>query len=222
MDSRNIAKLLGITVLAALGVMAVSVSAAQAKYRLLLNSSSVKKGGLNGTLTGTGSITAENGLKIQCSGGTGAVTGELSATEEKVTGSASVTLTGCVWIGSEKTCTINDGGAGKIKGSGTGEVIMEGTNYLVTASSAAFTTVLTEGAFCTIPEEEVVSGTAHALIENALADTKTKTGKLLNLSLKLGNSKITSLSAAGSFTSSEPNATMGIHLVVLVGCSPIC
>jgi hypothetical protein len=222
MPRRNLAKLLGLTVLAAISVMAVSASAAQAHYLLLLNGASVASETLSLTQIGTGSITAENGLKISCSGGTGTATANLSVSKEKVTGEAKAKFTGCVWVGSEKTCIINDGGAGVINAKGTGEVIMEGTNYLITATSAEFTTVLTEGAFCTIPEEEVVSGTAHALINNALADTKLKTANLLNLSLKLGNSKVTSLTAEVSVVDANPNATIGIHLQSLTGCSTIC
>jgi hypothetical protein len=222
MDPRNLVKLLGLTVLAAVSVLAVGASVAQAKYLALLNGTSVNSATLTGAMVGSGFVTAENGLKIECSSGTGTATATLSGTGEKATGSASAILTGCVWVGSEKTCTINDGGAGVIKGKGSGELIMEGTNYLVTATSAEFTTILTEGAFCTIPEEEVASGTAHALINNALADTKAKTAKLLNLSLKLGNSKIKELNATVEGKDENPNATGGIHLVNLTGCTPIC
>jgi hypothetical protein len=222
MHSRNLLKLLGLALLAAISIMAVSASAAQAKYLLLLNGASITTENLVVTQEGSGFITAENGLKIQCSGGSGTATVNAVEESKKVTGSASATFTGCVWVGSEATCTINDGGVGKIKAAGSGEVIMEGTNYLITATNAAFTTVLTEGAFCTIPEEEVVSGTAHVLVLNALADTTSKQGHLLTLSLKLGNSKVKELSSLVLVTDANPNATYGIHLVKLTGCEPIC
>jgi hypothetical protein len=231
MHKRHLIKLVGLTVLAAISVMAVSATAAQAKYTLLLNGKHVAE--LHLLLKNLpGELKAENGLKIKCSAGEGLAIAKLVEEGKKVTGSAEGTFKGCVWVGSESTCTINDGGAGQIKAKGTGEVVMTGEQFRVTATSTEFATVFTEGIFCTIPEEEVVSGTADVIIEGEEGATMTEkltlpkgkvlTGHLENLSLKLGNSKVTELKGDVHISDFlDPTATIGIHLCGLSG-TPAC
>ncbi len=220
MHKRHLTKLLGLTVLAAISVMAVSATAAQAKWLLLLNGAAVEE--LHLGIAGLeGKLTAKNGLKIKCTSGEGLAIVKKVEGGLKVTGEASGTFKGCVWVGSEKTCTINDGGVGFIKAAGTGEALMEGaeTNKVIAnAESASFSVIKTEGAFCTVPAEEIVSGSAHVLIENALEDTKIKLGKILQLKLFLGKSEVTELSQEVHISDFlNPEATIGIHLCNLGG-----
>lgn len=214
MHSKHLIKLLGLTVLAAIGTMAVGASVAQAKYVLLLNGQFVSKDSFTLIILEV-SLKAENGLKITCSGGTGNGTGELVESGKKVITSSSTSLKGCVWVGSEKTCTINDGGAGVINTAKKGELSMsDASTYVVRSTSSEFTTIITEGVFCTIPEEEVLSGTLCLKILEALADTKLKLVHLEAENLKLGNSKVTELSGEIHVSDTDPNATFGIHLTV--------
>lgn len=209
-------KLLGLTMLAAVSVMAVSASAAQAKYLLLLNGASVNL--LNLDLEGlAGYMLAENGLKIACSGGNGLAHVQVLNGGLSVSGTANATFEGCKWVGAEKTCTINDEGAGLVHAGGSGELVMpDASTYIVTAESAEFATIYTEGVFCTIPEEEVVSGKGHLLVLDALKDEKVKLGHLLALDLKLGNSKVKELVGEVHISDEDnPNATIAVHLVNL-------
>lgn len=212
-------KLLGVTMLAIIGAMAVSASAAQAKLLLLLNGKSVNQ--LILTLEYLpGYIKAENGLKLECTGGTGTATAEAVEEGKKVTGSASFTFTGCKWAGN-KFCTINDGGVGLIKLSGSGELTMpdglNGKEYLKIYSSASFAKIKSEGEFCTIPEEETLSGTMSlTLLEGDNDTTKVKLGHLKSINLLLGKSKITECVGEVHIRDQDPNATWGISLVNLI------
>jgi hypothetical protein len=216
MQSRSLIKLLCLTILAAISVMAASASAAQAKYLLLLNGKSVPML-LLGTESLSSYIKAENGLKIQCTGGEGILHLTLFESATQLISSTESTFKGCVWVGSEKTCTINDGGVGLINATGTGKVVMPAAEtYIATVESPEFATIFTEGVFCTLPEEEIISGSFHSLIENASASTKTKSGKRLVLNGKLGNSKITEMVGELHFNDmNDPNANWAVHLVEL-------
>lgn len=211
----HLVKVLGMAMLAVVGIMVVSVSAAQAKYLLLLNGASVNE--LTTTLEYLpGYFKAENGLKFECSGGTGTAADKVGEEGKKVSVSTSITLTGCKWAGN-KFCTINDGGVGLIKMSGSGEMTMPGANeYLKLYTSAAFTIIKTEGELCTIPEKEVLSGTLSlTLLEAANDTTKVKLGHLKNVSLMLGKSKISECVFEVHIRDLDPNATWGISLVNL-------
>ena len=212
MRKRHLVKMLGLTVLAAISVMAVSASAANAEWQLLLNGNSVSSA--TGTLTAlAGRLEAENGLEITCTGGTGTASVELTEGNLKAVGSASGTFEGCKWVGSEKACTINDGGKGLINVGGEGELTMAGGETYVEATSEEFATVYSEGAFCTIPEEEVVSGTGKCHVLNPLEAATVHLCHLEAGSLKLGNSAVTALEGEVHIEDANPNATFAWHLV---------
>ena len=214
MYKRSLLKLLGLTALAAIGVMAVSASAANAKWQLLLNGSSVSSGG--GPVTSLeSSVEVENGLELSCAGGTGSATFELTEEGKKTVGSASGTLEGCVWVGSEKSCTINDGGKGLINVGGSGELTMAESETYIVSSSEEFATIYTEGPFCTIPEEEVVSGTLKCHLLNPLEGAKVHVCHREAGSLQLGNSAITRFEGEVHMMDEDPNATFALHLVAL-------
>jgi hypothetical protein len=216
MRSRRHAKFLGLTMLAAVSLMAVSATAAQAKYLLLLNGKSVSSMTF-GLEFLTVYAKAENGLKIQCSGGEGSSKAWLAEGGKKLLGSPSGTFTGCVWVGQEKTCTINDEGIGNLKLIGNDEMSMFGANeYVLIGGNAELGTIYTEGVFCTIPEEEVLGGTASATILDALTDTKVKLADFAPVNVKIGNSKVTEIKGEMHVRDLDNlTATFGIHLVEL-------
>jgi hypothetical protein len=217
MHKRRLIKLLGVTVLAAVSVMAVSASVAQAKYLLLLNGVSVPELHL-GFVGLKGFLKAENGLKLECQSSEGLAIAKSLEEGKKVTiTETNATFKECVWVGSEKTCTINDGGKGLIKVKGAGEVSMANkTSYLLKLSGAPFTTLFTEGVFCTIPEEEEIKGGVHVLVEGELPNGTLILGKLAALDIKLGNSKVTELTGeVHLYDFLDPTKTIGIHLVNL-------
>lgn len=211
MQIRHRIKLLGLTSLAASGLMAMSTSEAQAKYSVLLNGKSIVE--ITRRLTYLNHhISAENGLKINCTGGEGTATGKVLEGGLKISTSATGTLKGCVWVGSEKTCTINDGGVGLIKTSGSGEVTMpDASTYVERLSNANFATIFTEGVFCTIPEEEVLSGTVNMKILNPLEDTKVKLLDLTGGELVLGNSKVTEVAGETHVEDLNGDSTFAFH-----------
>jgi hypothetical protein len=214
MQKRHLIKLLGLTVLAAISAMAVSATVAQAKFLLLLEGKSVAK--INSSLIGLkGRMKAENGLTLECQGGKGEATAESVESGAKVTISVSGTIEGCVWVGSEKTCTINDGGKGLIHSAGTGEVVMPSEGlYIMSIGSSHLASVFTEGVFCTIPEEEEISGTTHLHIEGKLPEGKLLLGNELALNEKLGNSKVTELTGEVHVQCRDnPSAVIGLHWV---------
>jgi hypothetical protein len=215
MHKRSLTKLLGLTVLATISVMAMSASAAQAKYLLLLNGTSALE--LHIGFKGLkGKLKAENGLKIECQSSDGlAIAKSLEEGKKVSIINASGIFKECKWIGSEKTCTINDGGVGLINAVGTGEIgMLTPKEYLIKLSGKPFTTVLTEGAFCTIPEEEVVEGGVHILIPEELPQGTLILGSLAPLELKLGNSKVSELTGeVHLYDFLDPTANIGIHLV---------
>ena len=63
---------------------------------------------------------------------------------------------------------------------------MQGESDLIAVESEEFTTIIMEGAFCTLPEESPVSGKAHLVILNPLQFTATKTAHLCSLELFYG------------------------------------
>jgi hypothetical protein len=214
MHKKHLIKLIGLTVLAAISAMAVTASAAQAKYLLLLNEEDKTQLTFNIEILPGGYMKADNGLKVACSGGTGTGSATLSGDAKTVGGSATVNFSGCVWVGSEKTCTIKaEGVSGRIHASGTGAVSMSGSKYFVTAASSEFTVIHSEGAFCTIPEEEVVSGSATIEVEGAEAETKLKKAHFSSEALFLGEAEVEEIVGEASITDLNPNATFGIRLV---------
>ncbi len=166
MHRRNLAKILGLALLAAVGVMAVSASAAQAGWLLLKNGSSVellqlKVKGLLGELSVPGI-----GLGIHCEKATGNAT--LHSTG---TGSASVKFQECTVLGDEQ-CTVlaeEEGGSGEIWASAEGVLGMNGEEEVyVKAEGEPFTGFFFSGVFCTLPEEVEVKGLALLTLLKAL------------------------------------------------------
>lgn len=133
-------EILGLSLLALVGVMAVSASAAQAKWLLLKDGVSVLSQSFNFTL-GTVELLVPNvGIEILCKGGTGTTNFSLDATHTKLSGSASWQFSGCEDVNYGEVCTVEGVGdsAGKISVALTGTGIMEGEKVLIDAASSEF------------------------------------------------------------------------------------
>lgn len=209
-------KLLAVLFLAAGSVMVVNASTAQAEYLLLLNGEAVEKVDL--ALDKLPShIKASNGRRVNCSGGGGSI--GLSRLGQILGLFLSFHWYNCSWEGAETTCTINDEseeGEGVIQGSGSGEVVMDEGSYYAQFESEEIATIYTEGVFCTVPEEEVISGIGHIIFDDALEDAKEKLGQLAPLDLKLGNSEVEELEGTVHISDKDdPSATIAVHLVKL-------
>ncbi len=213
MHRKYMLKAIGLSVLAIIGMTAIGASTAQAKYVLRLNEEPVSA--LHLLLDGLhGVIKAENGLELLCTGGHGLI--EAKNLESTVVGSMSREFTGCVWVGAEETCIIEDpeGGEGVIKAEGTGKIEMVGGAYnVVTTNEKEFAVVYTEGLFCTLPEEEVVEGTASASLPDAEEEATTHSAELHAVDIRLGGSQITHLEGEVHVSDLDPEATFSIQFL---------
>ena len=224
MNSKHLLRILGLSMLVAVGATTMGASAAQAKWLLLANGISVNK--LTIVSTKNEFLLLEEGglgIKVSCKGGTGTTT--LTAVEEgkKVTGSGSANWSGCDVVGSS-ACTVNSPGQadGTIVTKGTGELSHVSDLTYVLLESEEFTTLVFGGVLCPFDEvEAVISGKAHLEIHDALQDTKFKLGLLNELALLFGGNKA-SLHEAGKSTgavqvgSTEANGgTWAVHLLPL-------
>ncbi len=162
MHRRNLAKILGLALLAAVGVMAVSASAAQAEWEFLREGAGspsllqFKVTGLLGEF-----LVPESNLAIHCTGATGTAT-----LHDDGTGEASGTFHGCTVLGDEQ-CTIypeeeEEGTPGDIPASGTGKLEMSGEGeeeeVYITAEGKPFAVWYFSGIFCPLPEETELGG----------------------------------------------------------------
>jgi hypothetical protein len=176
MRGRNLTKILGLSLLVAVGVMAVSASAAQAKWLLLKNGASTNT--LDLVIQGLlGELLVPNlGLAIHCTGASG--TASITSSGATATGSATVVFEGCTVLNNPKCTILGEEGVpateGKIIAGGKGELGMNGAEeVLVKAKGEPFTTFYFMGAFCTLPEETEVKGLALLTLLEALKDLKT-------------------------------------------------
>lgn len=177
MKNKYVVRVLGLALLAAIGVMAVSAAAAQAKWLIKVNGASVKSAKIVANIVLSNELLVGGlGFSVRCAGGTAAA--ELATVNEdkELVGSGMVEFTGCVVVGSEKVCTINTPGkaAGKIVASGSGYGQMVGEKTFTELSSAEFTTIEISGALCSLDElEAVISGTGTGTLVSAATELKT-------------------------------------------------
>lgn len=116
----------------------------------------VTKEGVVGEIS-SGTLSAENGLEIACENGTAAASVGQGGTVE-----AEAEFEECVFVGSEATCTIVDFKSkekeGVIEAAATGELVLYEEQHFVEFTAKPFATIVAVGTFCTIPEEENVTG----------------------------------------------------------------
>jgi hypothetical protein len=220
---RNL-KILGLSLLALVGVMAISASAAQAKWLLLLNGVSVLKEILNVTVNSGELLVPSLGLKIFCSGGTGTAGIELSADHKTLSGSVTGTFNKCKDLEFSEVCTVHGVGDGAetISAKGTGTASMEGEKVLVNAASSEFANVEYLGEECPFVEVDGrVSGSVTLEVLKPLEDANLHQVHLVKQNLLYGTAAAELHNGtkggllSGSVTVTGATNKVGLHLVGL-------
>jgi hypothetical protein len=222
-------KILGMSLLALVGVLAINASAAQAKWLILVGATSPKTISLKGTANG-GFLLSANGNEIHCNGSSGNATISLSASDTVASGTATVTFTGCTEEQFKETCGVHSAGKanGTIVASGEAVAAMTGETVYAKATSKNFTTIEFSGEECPLAENvESVSGSARFTVtDNALTLKTSHTIALTGENLKLGESNATlenntgGAEIAGQIEEAE-GKTFAVHLCALPG-APVC
>jgi hypothetical protein len=171
------AKALGLALLVAVGVMAVSASAAQAKWLLLRNQVSVLELKLTGEVLLTEMLVGSIGYKLHCSKGVSSTTLSLNASHTVLTSTATTIFQGCVIKECEKVCTVRSPGlaAGEIKATASGEWKMEGEKVYADLSGAEISVLEITGALCPYSEYDgvIMNGTLTLTLDEPLKDQTT-------------------------------------------------
>lgn len=210
MLTKHLLKVLVMSMLAAIGVMAVSASAAQAKWLILVNGKSLNATTLTGSIN-LGVMLVPGQLQIHCNSGTATAEVKLASEEKVLQGTGSALFSGCLVkdsTGKENTnCTVNSPGepAGSIKATGSGVGSMSGSKTFATLESENFTEVLISGGLCPLDEfDATVNGSATLTLDNAESKEITHTVKLDDQELFYGENEALLHSGAG-----EPNPVTG-------------
>jgi hypothetical protein len=194
-------KMLGLTVMAALSVMAFSAVTAQGAELNVAGSLLAGTAELEG-VTGKGNLLVSPlGLNIECTGGT-AVSKDTSNSGGEAHGTATVKFTGCVVVKSEKTCLLYPSSEAREKKVETGTLLASGklraasTEYLLAEENGKpFSTVFMSKGLCTLPPENTVTGSAALKVDAGTTEAKSHTvldvtsaeEATLKVALKYGN-----------------------------------
>ncbi len=232
MHSKHL-KILCLAICALTAFMAMSASAAQAKWLILRNKVSVSSIELTGSVEASRLLVPNLGLTITCTGGTfsSKVSGGGTTT---LSGSASITLKECDVLEFEEVCSVRGStdavGSNKITASGSGTGSMTGSEVLLTASSTSgspFANVIIEGAECPFIEiDGRIFGSMTSRIESPLSDLATH--KVVGTAQKLtfgSNSATIENNSGGNLAGSATDIggqTVAVHLRELPGCPEIC
>ena len=232
-------RILGISLLALIGVLAVNASAAHAeKWLLLVGGKSVTLIKITGESKEEGFLLSGNGSKIKCKKSQGSAEAKLSTDKKLLGGTATVTFEECKDEGFSGTCTVRSAGqaAGTIVAKGEGDVEMEkgGSDETVwikaVGSGGKFTEVIYEGIKCPLNEaEEPVSGTAKITILKALEPLTSREIHIVGEGLKLGATEAKlhmlkegkELPEINGTIKEATGATFALHLCDLPG-TPVC
>ncbi len=232
MHSKHL-KILCLAICALTAFMAMSASAAQAKWLILRNKVSVTTFETKVTVEAGRLLVPALGLTIFCGGGEGTskVSGGGTTT---LSGTATITLKGCDVLEFEEVCSVRGSkdavGSNKITTNGEGSASMTGSEVFLTASSKAgspFTNIVLEGAECPFIEiNGEMTGSTTSKIESPLSDLATHNVVGTSQSLSFGGNatKIENNSGgnlAGTATDSG-GQTLAVHLRELPGCPEIC
>jgi hypothetical protein len=221
-------KILGLSLLALVSVLAVSASAAQANWQLLQNKAVVSSLNLKGSSTEDGELLVANGIQIHCSesSGTATVSGGGTAT---LTGTATVTFHGCFELtfgsGPEPACETHSVGQpdGLIKASGKGKGgMVSAEEVYLQSEKELFTTVEFTGPECPLAEiDGRTTGKVKITALTALQDTTSHVVHIEATELEFGEepAEIDNETGGhvilGTIQSTTPNATFAAHLVGL-------
>jgi hypothetical protein len=217
-------KILGLSLLALVGVMAVSATAAQAKWLLLKSGVSVKLLEVTAS-AGLGFLLVPKlGLQIHCTAGSGTVHVESSEEDKKLLVKATPVFTGCTDKKFGGVCTVRGASdtTGKITAKGKGEGSMSGEKVLITAASGAgeaFTDVKYEGEECPLTEiDGKVTGSVTFEVGTPLTDSTSHGVTVTAQSLLFGGqtSELHKTKAGEALTGTvSSGSTFAVHLVSL-------
>ena len=229
-------RIAGLSLLAVVGVLAVSASTVQAKWLILENSKSVTKLELKGTAEG-GYFLSENGNKLHCNGSTSTGTATLSEEGKTLSGTLTATFTGCTEEQFKTTCTVHSAGQanGTIVATGSGVADMPknakgeplpGIETFFIAKSSNFTTLEYLGEECPLNEtKEVIAGTLKNIVLEPLTDLKLHKFHAVGENLKLGSSSVelhmldpetkAPLKLVSGSTETVSGSTFALHLCAL-------
>lgn len=224
MSRKHLIKILGLSLLAAVGIMAVSASAAHAKWLMLRNGASVLSLELEVSLPLGILLIPGLGTELHCAGGEGGIAGSLSGDHKTLTGLAETTFSGCIDPIWNEVCAVGSPGEpnGKIAASanlvaGMGEGQEE---YFFNMTSSQFAKAEYRGEECPLTEINArVGGNARVDLLNALADTTLKVGHFLSTGMTLWGGSATAHDGEGEILpisiEEVSGATWSLHLVNL-------
>lgn len=202
-------KVLGMSLLAAICLMACTAAGAQAEeFRVsgkTFTAQSIASETFDGTIEKTEFSVAWLGFALTCSSGTVSGTmfkgGSINASAE---------FSGCV-IPGNANCTIyeeeGEGGAGQIYIQGSGSLVLHAGSHYAKFASPEFTTLFIVGAKCTLQEEMVASGSAAMRVPSALTElvnqqfvavSSKSEGALLGVSVQCAGEPAAILGSGGS------------------------
>lgn len=215
-------KVLGLSLLTLVGVMAMSASASQAKWLLLRNGTSTLELNLSVIQSTAGELLTELGITINCTGGSGSVTAKLEEEHKKLVVSGKITFTGCTVLEFPE-CEVLGPKKGEIEASGSGIGIENGSGEVFADLSGTFVKLITfpKDVHCVLSDIEWnVKGKVHVKVLEPLANNKLHVGHLLDLGLDFFGFTA-ELHASGSkgpiplSITESTGATWAVHLVNL-------
>lgn len=200
-------KILGLSSLALVGVLAISASAAQGAW-LILKEKAATPNTYESVLHLELDVEALLGellvpdleLEIHCEFGDGTVLAQLSGDHKTLTAGGNITFKECIVL-ENPFCTVSSPttGEGEIFAKGEGTATMNGKDVIGQLSSSEFATIEIEGELCPLNEtKEAVNGTAHVLLLDPSVEAVTHLAHVDELNLKFGEHSATMHSLEGS------------------------
>ncbi len=226
-------KIIGLALVALTAFMAINAAGAQAKWLLLRNKVSVETIKVTGT-TEAGRLLVPGLVTIECTGGAGSAEATDAGHPTELSGTATVTFSGCTVAEFGEVCSVRGSGdavgSKKITASGSGVASMTGSEVFLNASStkaAPFATVVFEGAECPFIElDGRTFGSVTFKVGSPLEDNATHSVEITSQSLTFGaNPAKIENNAGGNLKGSVKdvgNETIAVHLKELTGCPTIC
>lgn len=173
MHKKHLLKVLGISLLAVIGAMAVSASAAQAKWLILVGTRSFKSIELKGTVD-AGKILVPGLLALSCTGGPAIAGASTEEESKKLSINLTTLLSGCVVKDAtgkvNSNCTVNSLGepAKSIKLEFAGVASMSNAlDVSFSLSSSEFAIIEINGALCSLAEfDGPINGAASLTMQS--------------------------------------------------------
>jgi hypothetical protein len=185
MYRRTLTKVLGLSLLAIVAVMAVNASAASANWLLLRNLASVKTLNLDALVLNGELLVPGIGPEIYCPHGHATATLLDLDSPSELDVHAEGTFLNCIVL-DFPLCTVHSPGEanGEIIALGEGKATMSGTNVTANFESEEFTEIQFLNALCPFFElDSPFSGSIHILILNVNTDSVEKLAHLDDLEL---------------------------------------